>query len=78
MTDEAKQLLPSLLALPNADRLQLIHLLCDSVHSQPDATREIGPEFKSELNRRVEDIRSGKVKGIPFEEVDRRSREKYP
>lgn len=34
-------------------------------------------EWVEEINRRIEDVRSGKSVGIPNEEVDRRMREKY-
>ena len=34
--------------------------------------------FVAGLNRRFDDIRSGRVKAIPIEEVFRKSREMYP
>jgi putative addiction module component (TIGR02574 family) len=78
MTDDAKRLLPSLFALSEGDRLALIDALWDSILVPPGVWCEDDPGFKEELNRRLEEIKSGKVKGIPAEEVTRRMREKYP
>ena len=50
--------------------------LYESLHGPNDA--EYDPAFVAELNRRIEDIQSGKVKGVPADEVFRRLREKYP
>jgi putative addiction module component (TIGR02574 family) len=46
--------------------------------SEPDRDEaQVLADWKAELRRRIEEIRSGKVAGIPAEEVDRLMREKY-
>jgi putative addiction module component (TIGR02574 family) len=78
MTDDAKRLLPELLALSEGDRLDLIDALWDSMPVRSGVWCEDDPEFKAELRRRTEGIRSGSVEGIPGDEVTQRMREKYP
>jgi putative addiction module component (TIGR02574 family) len=78
MTDDAKRMLPQLLALSEGDRLDLIDVLWESIPVPPGVWCEDDPEFKAELHRRMEEIRSGSVEGIPGDEVTRRMREKYP
>jgi putative addiction module component (TIGR02574 family) len=77
LSPEAEKLLPALHALPAKDRLGLAKLLlADS--DIPDADpAEVRVAWKAEIRRRVEEIKSGKVIGIPAEEVDRRMREKF-
>jgi len=43
-----------------------------------ESDAEIQRLWKAELRRRVEEIKSGKVKAVPIEEMFRRSRERYP
>lgn len=38
---------------------------------------EQGAEWEAEIDRRIEDVRSGHVKGIPHEEVMAKLRTKY-
>ncbi len=74
MSDQAERLMPTLLALPPEDRELIAERLYESLHGEQDDD----PEFLAMLNRRVEEIKSGKVKGVPADEVFRRLREKYP
>jgi putative addiction module component (TIGR02574 family) len=76
MTNEAKGLLPQVLALSESDKLELLDLLSE-LTTPPNDPTDWDPEFKAELKRRVEELESGKFKGIPSEEVDRKMREKY-
>jgi putative addiction module component (TIGR02574 family) len=72
----AEQLLPALLALPAEDRQAIVHRLIESL--DPESDVEGDPEFIAVLHRRVEEIKSGKVRGVPADEVFRRLRERYP
>jgi putative addiction module component (TIGR02574 family) len=76
MSEIAEQLMPTLLSLPYEDRELIIHRLYESLQEAPDVEKD--PAFIADLNRRIEEIKSGKVQGIPAEEVFRRLREKYP
>lgn len=50
---------------------------CDARGGEPAEPEEWSDEFKAMIARRVEDVRSGKVKGIPAEEVMARLKAKY-
>jgi putative addiction module component (TIGR02574 family) len=76
LTPAAKNLLPDLDALPTSDReLLATYLLSPSEPAENEV--EVRAAWKAEILRRVEEIRNGKVVGIPFEEVDKKIREKY-
>jgi len=55
------------LKLPQAQRLKLASALLDSVSSERPIDEE--PLTMAELDRRANDLKSGKVKGIPAEIV---------
>jgi putative addiction module component (TIGR02574 family) len=67
MTKEAAELLKQALALTPEERADLASTLIDSL----DATVEEDAEaaWQEEIRRRVEDLRSGKVTPVPWEEV---------
>jgi len=72
ITPEASQILERALDLSTQDRGALIARLIDSLD---DAPIEAGVEeaWDAEIKRRVDDIRSGKARLIPEEEVRRRA-----
>ncbi len=75
MTDlELKALTPQLLALPVEDRLKLGELLIDSVDTFSDDELRAG--WRDELARRIDDLKSGAVQGIPAAEVHEAIRRK--
>ncbi len=76
MSETAAQLLSTLLALPPEDRELIAHRLLESLGDGPDVEEDAA--FLATLNRRIEEIETGKVQGVPAEEVFRRLREKYP
>ena len=78
LSESAAKLLPALEALSAADRYVLGHRLLDGLDEPEEDPAEVKAAWKAELQRRIEEIQSGKVVGIPMEEVFRRSREKYP
>lgn len=71
----ADQLKPQLRQLDARDRVDLIRYLIDSLHE--DGECEVDAAWEEELNRRVEEMRSGRVQGIPAREVIAEIREKY-
>ncbi len=48
---------------------ELVDRLTEDLHA---SAPEIEAAWKTEINRRIEDIESGKVKGVPGEEVSAR------
>ena len=60
------------LALPLDERGKLIHQLIESLEDEPyDDPEVVETEWNAEIVRRVRDIESGAVEGIPYEEVRR-------
>jgi putative addiction module component (TIGR02574 family) len=77
MTPEVSRILEQALTLSTQERGLIIDRLSESLDDEP---AEEGAEeaWASEIKRRVEDIRSGKVEMIPGEEVLRRLKKKFP
>jgi putative addiction module component (TIGR02574 family) len=61
--------------LPVQDRAELAHYLIRSLDEQEDADSEAA--WDAELTRRAADIRSGRAKGKPADQVLSELREKY-
>jgi putative addiction module component (TIGR02574 family) len=55
-------------ALSAAERILLAQELWDSVHAEAQAM-PLTNEQRDELNRRLEQLESGKVEGIPWEQA---------
>ncbi len=70
-----KQLTRDALELSIQDRAELAHILITSIDESADG--DISSEWDLELKKRVREIREGKVKGIPAEEVFAKLEEKY-
>ena len=56
--------------LSEADRPSLAGLLIESLEGEPDA--EVEAAWAVEIERRVAEMESGKVQGIPWEQVRQR------
>ena len=54
-------------ALTEAERAELAGLLLQSLETEPDA--DVEAEWAAEVERRVQEIESGAVQMIPWEEV---------
>ena len=63
------QLTTEAMSLSAEERLTLAHTLLDTVPDQEDEELELDPEYQRELQRRVEELRSGKVVGLSWKEV---------
>lgn len=77
MTPEASELLAKAMQLSSHERGLLIDQLIESLDKGP---AEAGAEeaWAREIKRRVDDIRSGKVRMIPGEQVLRELAEEFP
>jgi putative addiction module component (TIGR02574 family) len=71
MSATAEKLLQELLLLPEKERLDLIEQVYESIEVGYDDDSEIdlGPEWDEEIKRRIDDLESGRAKGIPFDEA---------
>jgi len=58
--------------LPVAERLKLARILLDISETDAEPISEIEMAWEAEIERRLEDLRSGKVKGVPLDEAKRR------
>ena len=67
VTDEA-------MTLPQRERAKLAHAL---IISMDETQEDVPAAWDQEIKRRVDEIRSGKVKGIPAEDVFAKLRKKY-
>jgi len=70
-TDE---LLSEAISLPADMRALIVNKLLESLNP---TTKEIDEIWAAEAEKRVEDIRTGKVKTIPGEEIFKAIRDKY-
>ncbi len=66
MTTDTLELVDMVESLPIDIKLELIDRLIESISP---TTKEIEEAWKEEAERRIEEVRSGKVKPIPVEEV---------
>lgn len=66
MTTQTVELLEMVDSLPIDIKLELIDRLLESISP---TTKEIENAWKDEAERRIEEVRTGKVKPIPIEEV---------
>jgi putative addiction module component (TIGR02574 family) len=69
MTQEVAELLQRALALPPEARAALAGSLLESIDGTVDASAE--EEWNREIAKRIEELDSGKVKPIPWEEARR-------
>ena len=79
MTVAAKKLAEQVLALPASDREKLFRLLRDSLPHEDEtlSQQEWDRLWKVELEKRIEELESGKVKAIPAARVRAELRAKY-
>ncbi|MBP6003517.1 MAG: addiction module protein [Pyrinomonadaceae bacterium] len=74
MTATTMELFSMAGALPIKERSLLVERLLESMHP---TDKEIDELWKIEVERRIDDIESGKVKTIPGDEVFAKIRERY-
>jgi putative addiction module component (TIGR02574 family) len=78
LSEAAEKLIPVLDSLSESDRAGLARRLLAGLYGPEEDPAEVKTAWTAELRRRVEEIKSGKMVGIPAEEVDRMMAEKYP
>jgi putative addiction module component (TIGR02574 family) len=77
LTPQVSQLLEKALALSTEERGALIDQLVASLDEEP-AEQGVEAAWGEEIKNRVNDIRSGRVKTIPGEQVLREIAEEFP
>lgn len=70
MTQEGQELLQKALALPENERAELAGNLISSLDTSVDA--DVDAAWQQEVARRAQEVSSGKVATIPWEEVRRK------
>jgi putative addiction module component (TIGR02574 family) len=75
METELKKIVDNVLLLPTHERAALANILISSLDGE--SQRDVEDAWAVELEKRIHDIRSGNVKGIPAAEVLAKLREKY-
>lgn len=77
LSDEAEKLMPVLDSLSFEEQVLIADRLLESPDILNASADEIDIAWRDELRRRVKEIKSGMVAGVPAEEVFRRMHEKY-
>ena len=72
MTPSPQQLLSQAMELPSLERGRLAAMLIDSLETEVDDDAE--QAWSDEIQRRIDDIDTGRVQLIPWSEVRRRMR----
>lgn len=76
MTAELQAVLAAAMALSNTERAELATILTDSLGEEGASEAEIEAAWIAEAQRRWEEIRSGRSKTVPLEEVTAKLRSK--
>ena len=74
MTTQTMEILDVVDSLPIDMKLELIDHLLESISP---TNKEVEDAWKEEVERRIDEVESGKVKLIPLEEVRERFRARY-
>ncbi len=75
MSETYTQALAVVMGLPEAERLAVADAVYESVQTPPGLSED-DPEFDAIIRSRIDDLQSGRVKGIPGDEYLKRLREK--
>ena len=76
MTEALQQLMPQIKRLSFEERAELADLVLASLPAEEMLAIE--KTWEAEVDRRMKEIRSGRTKGRPVEEVLKDLRKKYP
>lgn len=74
MTTETADIMEIADSLPIDMKLELVDRLLESI---TPSRKEIDEAWSEEVERRIDEVESGKVKLIPLEEVRERMRQRY-
>jgi putative addiction module component (TIGR02574 family) len=64
--------------LPEPERLKLAHILLELSETDTEPHADAENAWESEIERRLQELRSGQVKGIPLEQVKKRIEGRFP
>ena len=67
MSMDAKSLLSEALKLPEQERADLVEELLESMGEEPP--EDVDAAWGTEVARRLEELRSGKVRAVPWDEA---------
>jgi putative addiction module component (TIGR02574 family) len=76
VSDAVEKLKPLVASLAVEELYELLEYIEERL-PPPNPDDDFDPEYRAELDRRLEDMRSGKDPGMPAEEFMRQMREKY-
>ena len=74
MTDSTRDLLERVLALPLKDRAEVAARVLESLDEGHEDPAAVERAWREEIGRRVREIREGKVKTVPSDDVFARAR----
>jgi putative addiction module component (TIGR02574 family) len=72
MNSNMDQVLTAALALPNGDRVELVEAILASL--QPEDRPPFDESWRPVIERRSQELQSGRVVGIPWSDVKERAR----
>lgn len=71
MTHTARQLLAEALELPDDARADLAAALVESLDRESDSPSVVDASWSTEIQRRLQDVETGAVKPVPWEQARR-------
>lgn len=77
MSEKAEKLKAALTELTLHEQVEIADFIYSNIPIPPTLYEEGSPEFDELLDRRLDDLRSGRVKGVPAEEFMEQLRTKY-
>jgi putative addiction module component (TIGR02574 family) len=63
--------------LPASDRLKLARLMLDLTDLAPASPDQVQSEWDEEIQKRLQELRSGQVTGVPLEELKQRMEARF-
>jgi putative addiction module component (TIGR02574 family) len=64
--------------LSERERLKLVRILLDLSEGEIEPTPDVQEDWDREIERRLAELRTGKVKGVPLEDVKRKIELRWP
>jgi putative addiction module component (TIGR02574 family) len=63
--------------LPPPERLKLTRILLDLSEEHTGATEEVQAAWDQEIERRLQELRTGQTKGVPLEDVKKKIKAQF-
>jgi putative addiction module component (TIGR02574 family) len=64
--------------LSERERSKLVRILLDLSEGEIEPTPDVQEDWDREIERRLAELRTGKVKGVPLEDVKRKIESRWP